>query len=107
MPRKSLLRDHTLLMVPVGNNFGVINSVNMSRTLHNNEWNLLKDQFDALVPNEGVRREDLEQVLDYEIRRRFGEVIASAAGDQTKRIYGALVKSDYAAWPPEPGRAKL
>ena len=99
MPRKS--RDHTLLMVPLGNNLRV------PRTLHNNEWNLLKDQFDVLVHNKGVRREGLEQILDYEIRRRFGELIASAAGDQTKPIYDALVKSDYAAWPPEPGRANL
>ena len=71
-----------------------------------NEWNLLKDQFDALVRNEGVRQGSLEQALDYEILRRFGEVIASV-GDQTKRIYGASLKSDYATWPPEPGRAKL
>ena len=71
-----------------------------------NEWNLLKDQFDALVRNEGVRQDSLEQALDYEIRRRFGEVIASV-GDRTKSIYGASVKSDYATWPPEPGRAKL
>jgi len=71
-----------------------------------NEWNLLKDQFDALVRNEGVRQGSLEQALDYEILRRFGEVIASV-GDQTKRICGASVKSDYATCPPEPGRAKL
>jgi hypothetical protein len=71
-----------------------------------NEWNLLKDQFDALVRQEGVRQDSLEQVLDYEIRRRFGDVIASTAGDQTKRIYSALVKSDYATWPSEPGRIK-
>jgi hypothetical protein len=41
-----------------------------------NEWNLLKDQFDALMRNEGVRQDRLEQLLDYETRRRFGEVIA-------------------------------
>ena len=50
-----------------------------------NEWNLLKDQFDASVRNEGVRQDSLEQALDYEIRRRFGDVIASV-GDQTKSI---------------------
>jgi|RhiMetdeSRZDD1v2_1073273.scaffolds.fasta_scaffold131090_2 hypothetical protein len=67
---------------------------------------LAERSFDALMRNEGVRQDRLEQLLDYEIRRRFGEVIAWAAGDQTKRIYGALVKNDYATWPPEPGRAK-
>jgi len=41
-----------------------------------NEWNLLKDQFDALVHNEGAREDSLEQLLDGQIRRRFGELIA-------------------------------
>ena len=41
------------------------------------EWNLLKDEFDALVHNKGVREDNLEQVLDNQIRRRFGELIAA------------------------------
>jgi len=60
-----------------------------------NEWNLLKDQFDALVQNEGVREDSLEQLLDGQIRRRFGELIAWAAGHQ--RDYGARL--------PDPDRA--
>jgi hypothetical protein len=51
-----------------------------------NEWNLLKDQFDALVHNEGVRQDNFEQVLDDGIRRRFGELIAWAAGTKLRVI---------------------
>ena len=36
-----------------------------------NEWNLLRDQFDALV-REGS---DIEDILDAEFRRRFAELI--------------------------------
>jgi hypothetical protein len=52
------------------------------------EWNLLKDQFDALVHNKGVRQDNLEQVLDDRIRRRFGELIAWAAGHEAKGYHG-------------------
>ena len=44
-----------------------------------NEWNLLREKFDAVV-DEGARQDNLEQVLDEHIRRRFGELIAWAAG---------------------------
>ena len=60
-----------------------------------NEWNLLKEEFDALVHNEGVRQDDLEQVLDHQIRLRFGELIAWAAGHKAKGYHG----------PPGPYRA--
>jgi len=60
-----------------------------------NEWKLLKDQFDALVQNEGVREDSLEQLLDGQIRRRFGELIAWAARHQR----------DYDARLPDPDRA--
>jgi hypothetical protein len=40
---------------------------------------LLRDQFRALVHNEGIS-EDIEQLLDAQIRRRFGELIAKAKG---------------------------
>jgi hypothetical protein len=36
-----------------------------------NEWNLLRDQFDALV-REGS---DIEDIIDVEFRRRFAELI--------------------------------
>ena len=60
-----------------------------------NEWKLLKDQFDALVHNEGVREDSLEQLLDGQICRRFGELIARAVGYQ--RDYGVRL--------PDPDRA--
>jgi hypothetical protein len=60
------------------------------------EWNLLKDQFAALVHNEGVRQDCLEQILDDGIRRRFGELIAWAAGHDAKGYHGP--------WPPGPYR---
>jgi hypothetical protein len=48
--------------------------------LKTNEWSLLREQFRALVYSEGVRQNSLEQCLDFEIRRRFGELIARAKG---------------------------
>ena len=49
-----------------------------------NEWSLLKDQFDALVDDEGVRENSIETILDEQIRRRFGDWIARALEGQTK-----------------------
>ena len=43
-----------------------------------NEWNLLKNQFDALVHNETEHEDSFEKFLDDQIRRRFGEWIARA-----------------------------
>ena len=51
----------------------------MPGDLKTNEWNSLRDQFRALVHNEGIS-EDIEQLLDAQIRRRFGELIAKAKG---------------------------
>jgi len=68
-----------------------------------NEWNLLKEKFDALVRNEGVREDRLERSLDYKVHRRFGELIVSSVRHQTADIYN-LTKGDYVAWPPEPSR---
>ena len=53
-----------------------------------NEWNLLREKFDAVV-DEGARQDNLEQVLDEHIRRRFGELIAWAA-DTKLRVIAAL-----------------
>jgi hypothetical protein len=47
------------------------------------EWNLLKEQFDALVRDESARQDDLEQFFDHQIRRRFGQAIAKAMGHPT------------------------
>jgi hypothetical protein len=43
-----------------------------------NEWNLLKDQFDALVHDESVREDSIETFFDDQIRRRFGQWITRA-----------------------------
>ena len=43
-----------------------------------NEWNLLKDQFDALVHSETEHEDSIEKFLDDQIRRRFGEWIVRA-----------------------------
>ena len=40
-----------------------------------NEWNLLKQQFDALLHDENVSADSIEEVLDAEFRRRFAELI--------------------------------
>jgi hypothetical protein len=47
------------------------------------DWNLLREKFDAVV-DEGARQDNLEQVLDEHIRRRFGELIAWAAGHEAR-----------------------
>jgi hypothetical protein len=47
--------------------------------LKTNEWNSRREQFRALVHNEGIS-EDIEQLLDAQIRRCFGELIAKAKG---------------------------
>jgi hypothetical protein len=43
-----------------------------------NEWTLLKHQFDALVHDENVSADSIEEVLDVEFRRRFAELIYRA-----------------------------
>gem|GEM_PF-1174357 len=65
-------------------------------SINPNEWNLLKEDFFALVQNEGVRQDNFEQVLDAQIRHRFGELIAWAAGHKAKNYHGP--------WPPGPYR---
>lgn len=47
------------------------------------EWNLLKEQFDATMRNDCAREGDLEQLLDHQIRLRFGRAIARAMGQPT------------------------
>ena len=50
-----------------------------------NEWNLLKQQFDALLHDENVSADSIEEILDVEFRRRFAELIyrLHTAGDGT------------------------
>jgi len=40
-----------------------------------NEWNLLKQQFDALADEESPNADSIEEIFDMEFRRRFGELI--------------------------------
>jgi hypothetical protein len=49
-----------------------------------NEWNLLKDHFDALVHSERVREESIEILFDGDVHRHFGELIARAGRHKTK-----------------------
>ena len=49
-----------------------------------NEWNLLKDQFDALVHSETEHEDSIEKFLDDQIRRRFGKWIARATERKNK-----------------------
>jgi|SoiMethySBSTD1v2_1073268.scaffolds.fasta_scaffold4242727_1 hypothetical protein len=44
-----------------------------------NEWDLLKRQFDALVHDEGVDAESIEEIFDVQFRRRFTELIDRTA----------------------------
>jgi hypothetical protein len=62
----------------------------MSDNPKNHEWKLLKEQFDALVHNEGLRQDSLEQFLENAIRYRCGRFIAWAAETKTKANDGAL-----------------
>jgi hypothetical protein len=54
-----------------------------------NEWNLLKDQFDALVHDKSVHKDSIEKFLDDQIRRRFGEWISRATEPKQKPDNGA------------------
>ena len=50
----------------------------MPNDLKTNEWNLLKQQFDALLHDENVSADSIEEVLDVEFRRRFSELVYRA-----------------------------
>jgi hypothetical protein len=56
----------------------------MSDNPKTHEIKLLKEQFNALVHNEGLRQDSLEQFLDNAIRYRCGRFIAWAAETKTK-----------------------
>jgi hypothetical protein len=43
-----------------------------------NEWNLLKDHFDAQVHDESVHEDSIQKLFDDQTRRRFGEWITWA-----------------------------
>ena len=68
----------------------------VSVDLKPNEWNLLKDQFDALVRDENMPDESIEKFFDYEIRRRFGEAISRASGGSEEQTFPLASENDYA-----------
>jgi hypothetical protein len=44
-----------------------------------NEWDLLKHQFDALVDDESVGAESIDEIFDLQFRLRFAELINQTA----------------------------
>ena len=44
-----------------------------------NEWDLLKRQFDALILDDSLSAENIEEILDVQFRRRFTELINQTA----------------------------
>ena len=56
----------------------------MSKT---NEWDLLKHQFDALVHDESVGAESIDEILDVQFRRRFAELINQTAQRNSTTSY--------------------
>jgi hypothetical protein len=44
-----------------------------------NEWNSLKEQFDALVHDESVGADSIEKIFDVQFCRRFAELLNRAA----------------------------
>jgi hypothetical protein len=56
----------------------------MPGDLKTNEWNSLKDQFDALIYGESVREDSIEKLFDDQIRRRFSEWITRTAERKTR-----------------------
>ena len=57
----------------------------MSKT--KNEWDLLKLQFDALVRDQDVDPESIDEILDFEFRRRFAELLTETARHNMTRHY--------------------
>src|SRR5215467_3731763 len=84
--RESYATTSTRFDVPLGNNSAFYRCTGMSSNSAN-EWNLLKEQFDAMVRNDCARQDNLEDVLDHQVRRRFGILIARATGHESD--YGA------------------
>jgi hypothetical protein len=48
------------------------------RPAETNEWNSLKDQFDALIHGESASEDSIETLFDDQIHHRFGEWIVRA-----------------------------
>jgi len=52
-----------------------------------NEWDLLKLDFDALMHDESVSAESIEEIFDIQFRRRFTELINQTAQRNSAGIY--------------------
>jgi hypothetical protein len=52
-----------------------------------NEWQLLKLQFDALAREEAVNAESIEEIFDFEFRRRFAELLVETARHNSTSHY--------------------
>jgi len=52
-----------------------------------NEWDLLKRQFDALAHDEDVDAKSIDEIFDFEYRRRFAELLVETARRNTASHY--------------------
>ena len=52
-----------------------------------NEWDLLRRQFDALAQDESAGAESIDEILDFQFRRRFTELISQTARRNSKTVY--------------------
>jgi hypothetical protein len=52
-----------------------------------NEWDLLKRQFDALMDDESVGAESIDEIFDIQFRRRFTELITQTAQRNSTTFY--------------------
>ena len=52
-----------------------------------NEWDLVKRQLDALMHDESVGAESIDEIFDAQFRRRFTELINQTAQRNSTSIY--------------------
>jgi hypothetical protein len=62
------------------------------------DWNLLKNQFEALVHDQDVREDSIEMFFDGEICRRIGDLIARAAEHKIKTNNVTWPAGETASW---------
>ena len=51
-----------------------------------NEWDLLKRQFDALMHDDSVGAERIDEIFDVQFRRRFTELINQIAQRNSRSV---------------------
>ena len=52
-----------------------------------NEWDLVKRQFDALMHDESVGAESIDEIFDAQFCRRFTELINQTAKRNSTNVY--------------------